>query len=67
MKNGIFWNVTPCGSCKNLIRSSEIQFLQEPHGATSQKTPLFGFLLLQLLILVIPTDNRLRQEPRCVK
>jgi hypothetical protein len=18
MKNGVFWNVTPCGSCKNL-------------------------------------------------
>jgi hypothetical protein len=28
MKNGVFWDVTPCGSCKN----------QEPHGVTSQKT-----------------------------
>jgi hypothetical protein len=31
MKNGVFWGVTPCGSCKN----------QEPYGVTSQKTPFF--------------------------
>jgi hypothetical protein len=31
MKNGVFWDVMPCGSCKN----------QEPHGVTSQKTPFF--------------------------
>jgi hypothetical protein len=30
IKNGVFWDVTPCGS-----------FLQEPHGVTSQKTPFF--------------------------
>jgi hypothetical protein len=22
MKNGVFWNVTPCGSCKNLTRAT---------------------------------------------
>jgi hypothetical protein len=32
MKNGVFWVVTPCGSCKNL---------QEPHRVTTQKTPFF--------------------------
>jgi hypothetical protein len=32
MKNGVFWVVTPCGSCK---------YQQEPHGATTQKTPFF--------------------------
>jgi hypothetical protein len=31
MKSGVFWVVTPCGSCKN----------QEPHGVTTQKTPFF--------------------------
>jgi hypothetical protein len=31
MKNGVFWDVMPCGSGKN----------QEPHGITSQKTPFF--------------------------
>jgi hypothetical protein len=31
MKNGAFWDVTPCGSCKN----------HEPHGVTTQKTPFF--------------------------
>jgi hypothetical protein len=31
-KNGIFWDVMPCGSYK---------FLQEPHGVTSQKMPFF--------------------------
>jgi hypothetical protein len=30
MKNGVFWDVTPCGS-----------FLQESHGVTSQKMPFF--------------------------
>jgi hypothetical protein len=33
MKNGVFWDVTPCGS--------------EPHGVTSQKTPFFSSLLSQ--------------------
>jgi hypothetical protein len=32
MKNGICWDVMPCGFC---------QFLQEPHSVTSQKTPFF--------------------------
>jgi hypothetical protein len=51
--NAVFWDVTPCGSCKNkrflgirvasgnmmeAIRSSETRFLQESHGVTSQKT-----------------------------
>jgi hypothetical protein len=31
LKNVVFWNVTPCGSCKN----------EEPHGVTSQKTTFF--------------------------
>jgi hypothetical protein len=35
MKNGVFWDVTPCGSCKNR------RFLQEPHGVSSQKTPFY--------------------------
>jgi hypothetical protein len=31
MKNGVFWDDTPCGSC-----------IQEPHGVTSQKTQFFS-------------------------
>jgi hypothetical protein len=41
MKNGVFWDVTPCGSCKNL---------QEPHGVTSQKTPFF-------IVTAVKTSN----------
>jgi hypothetical protein len=33
MKNGVFWDVTPC--------------LQESHGVTSQKTPFFAQKELQ--------------------
>jgi hypothetical protein len=40
VKNGVFLNVTPCGSW----------FLQEPHGATSQKTPFF-------IVTAVKTSN----------
>jgi hypothetical protein len=30
----IFWEMTPCGSYKNLVL---IRFLKEPHGVISQK------------------------------
>jgi hypothetical protein len=44
MKNGVFWDVMPCGSCKR------VRFLQGPHNITSQKTPFFIFLIvLQVL------------------
>jgi hypothetical protein len=33
MKNAVFWDVMPCGSCKDQ-HSSESLFLQEPHGLT---------------------------------
>jgi hypothetical protein len=48
MKNAVFWDLTPCGSCKihrfvtlmlEAIRSSWI--LREPHDVTSQKTAFF--------------------------
>jgi hypothetical protein len=41
MKNAVFWDVTPCGSCKNPCKNSCKRFLQEPRGVTSQKTPFF--------------------------
>jgi hypothetical protein len=48
MKNGVFWDVTPCGSCKNRSLGGtwrqgppKRRFLQEPHGVTSQKIPFF--------------------------
>jgi hypothetical protein len=44
LKNGVFWDVIPCGSCKKLATPYKI--LQEPHGVTSQKTPFFMFLSL---------------------
>jgi hypothetical protein len=46
LKNGIFWDVTPCGSCKSW-------FLQEPHGVTSQKTPFF-------VVTAVKTSNLTR-------
>jgi hypothetical protein len=39
MKNVIFWDVTPCGSCKNL---------QKLHGITSQMT---FFMALELFLM----------------
>jgi hypothetical protein len=46
MKNGVFWDVTPCGCSKNRnfggANASIIRFLQEPHGMTSQQTPFFN-------------------------
>jgi hypothetical protein len=36
MKSGVFWDVTPCG-----------QFLQEPHGVTSQKMPFLKNIEIQ--------------------
>jgi hypothetical protein len=40
MKNAVFWDIMPCGSCKNRL-SEERRFLEEPHGVTSQKTAFF--------------------------
>jgi hypothetical protein len=28
MKKGVFWDVTPCGSCKNRVSEEEIIFLR---------------------------------------
>jgi hypothetical protein len=36
LKNGVFWVVTQCGSCKNRRFGGK-----EPHGVTSQKTAFF--------------------------
>jgi hypothetical protein len=59
MKNTVFWDVTPCGSCKNpsqrasVVLSSlipftlmmeAIRFLQDPHDVTSQITAVFKFI-----------------------
>jgi hypothetical protein len=42
LKNGVFWDVTPCGSCKNRrFGGPKRRYLHEPHGVTSQKTPFF--------------------------
>jgi hypothetical protein len=66
MKNGIFWDVTLCGSCKNrrfggisasFIRVTRIGELgttlavtTEPHGITSQKAPFF-------IVTAVKTSN----------
>jgi hypothetical protein len=42
IKNGVFWNVTLCGSCK--------RFLQELHSVISQKTQFF-------IVTVMKTSN----------
>jgi hypothetical protein len=49
MKNGVFWVVTPCGSCKN----------QEPHGVTTQKTPFFKE---KICLLLVCNDRLVRAE-----
>jgi hypothetical protein len=57
LKNSVFWNVTPCGSCKNRRLEERIasiiswwwrwyvppkrRFLQDPHVVTSLKTAFF--------------------------
>jgi hypothetical protein len=49
MKNCVFWDVTPCGSCTKRrfggtyhhLDEGGARFLQEPHDVTSQKTPFF--------------------------
>jgi hypothetical protein len=40
-ENGVFWVVTPGGSC---------WFLQEPNGVTTQKTPFF-------IVTAVKTSN----------
>jgi hypothetical protein len=59
IKNGVFWDVTPCGSCKNwrfgvtyssIIRVEgivllKLQFLQEPDVVTSKTTAFFNIFL----------------------
>jgi hypothetical protein len=41
LKNAIFWDVTPCGSCIRTDISPKHRFLQEPRGVASQKTEFF--------------------------
>jgi hypothetical protein len=53
MKNYVFWNITPCGSCENRVPPKR-WFLEEPHGVTSQKTTFF----ISVLILHGATDQR---------
>jgi hypothetical protein len=42
LKNGVFWVVTPCGSCKNQI--------QEPQGVRTLKNPFF-------IVTAVKTSN----------
>jgi hypothetical protein len=58
MKNGVFWDITPCGSCRNRRFEgtwrqfpSKRRFLQEPHGVTSQKTPFFNVISVFKLLI----------------
>jgi hypothetical protein len=55
MKNGVFWDVTPRGSCK------KSWFLQEPHGITSQKTQFFIVTAVKTSILHIMNALLLQQ------
>jgi hypothetical protein len=50
MKYGVFWNVTPCGSCKSPtirrnVEPPKYRFLQEPHGLKFQKIPFCSILV----------------------
>jgi hypothetical protein len=48
-KNGVLWDVTPCGSCGS-------GFFQEPHGVTSQKT---SFFIVTAVRISNPTELQL--------
>jgi hypothetical protein len=48
--NGVFWDVTSCGSCKELLTS-----LQEPHSVSSQKTPFF-------IVTAVKTSNPIYKD-----
>jgi hypothetical protein len=57
MKNGIFWDVTPCDSCRNRVSEEHIAsvfkvkicvppkrwFLEMSHDVTAQKTALLTY------------------------
>jgi hypothetical protein len=49
-RNGVFWDVTACGSCMNRRFPPKHRFLQEPHSVTFQKTPFF-------IVTVVETSN----------
>jgi hypothetical protein len=49
MKSDVFWDVTPCGSCKTR-RSSETSVLTT---ATRRDIPEYGILQLLLNVIVI--------------
>jgi hypothetical protein len=46
MKNAVFWDVTPCGPCKNIVPPKR-QFLEESHGVTFKKTAFFSNEILE--------------------
>jgi hypothetical protein len=56
VKDAVFWDVTPCGSCKSR-RFGDVppkrRLLQIPHGVTSQKTQFFTFTLITYLFLCL--------------
>jgi hypothetical protein len=61
MKNAVFWNVTPCGSCKT-DDSEERRFLQEPHGVTSQKTAFFKYVIRLPLLRCNTTETTCKDK-----
>jgi hypothetical protein len=53
MKNGVFWVVTPCGSCKNpedTILQTEVCFLPQLKLTQSQKLSLKSFCIFFLVM-----------------
>jgi hypothetical protein len=44
MKNGVFWVVTPCGSCKNLVRTQKTPFFIVTAVKTSNLTNMKIFM-----------------------
>jgi hypothetical protein len=53
LKNGVFWDVTPCGSCKNRRLGGTWRLLHQGdknRGVTSQKTPF-------LIVTAVKTSN----------
>jgi hypothetical protein len=69
LKNGVFWVVTPCGSCKNRRFGvpPNRRFVQVPHGVTIQKTPFFIVTAVKKLKSYIGTTLAVTSNRRTLR